>query len=128
MNILLDTCTFLWLASSPKNLSDSAVSLIDAPSNQLYLSDVSIWEIVLKYTTGKLPLPEPPRIWIPKQSVFFQLTSLSINSEALFRSGEIPPLHRDPFDRLLAAQGIVHGLTILTPDSPFADLGATTHW
>ena len=128
MNLLLDTCAFLWLAASPSKLSSPAEAAINDLSNQLYLSDVSIWEIVLKHAAGKLPLPEAPRTWIPKQTTFFQIGRQTIDPESLYRSGELPWGHRDPFDRLLAAQAIAHGLTIVTPDLPLNQLGARTCW
>jgi PIN domain nuclease of toxin-antitoxin system len=128
MNLLLDTCSFLWLARHPSQLSPAAVDAINAPSNTLLLSDVSIWEITMKHAAGKLPLPEPPRNWIPKQANFFQLLQQKIDKESLYLSGELPWTHRDPFDRLLAAQSIAHKLTIVTPDQPIADLGAITCW
>jgi PIN domain nuclease of toxin-antitoxin system len=61
VNVLLDTCAFLWLAGQPSKLSPAAVAAIDDPSNEVFLSDATVWEIVLKYGAGKLPLPGPPR-------------------------------------------------------------------
>lgn len=128
MNILLDTCAFLWLSAEPDRLSGPARAVLDDPSNTLLLSDVTVWEIVLKHQTGKLPLPEPPRTWVPRQTTFFDLQRQPLDLESLFRSGELPAIHRDPFDRLLCAQAIVHDCTVLTPDPPFQRLGATTLW
>jgi PIN domain nuclease of toxin-antitoxin system len=128
MNLLLDTCAFLWLAGDPSQLSAPAVAALNDSTNQLLLSDASVWEIVLKNAAGKLPLPAPPRIWIPKQRTFFQLKRQAIDPEALFLSGELPDFHRDPFDRLLAAQAIAHRLTLVTPDLPLRRLGAETCW
>jgi PIN domain nuclease of toxin-antitoxin system len=65
MRLLLDTCAFLWLAGQPMKLSAPAVAAINNAQNTLFLSDVSVWEIVLKHAAGKLPLPEPPRVWLP---------------------------------------------------------------
>ena len=128
MDFLLDTCTFLWLATGGSELSKQAIAFINEPANKLYLSDVSIWEIVLKQSAGKLPLPETPRLWISGQTAFFQLDGLRIEPAAILLNGELPETHRDPFDRLLAAQSIHHQLPIITPDSPIADLGANTYW
>jgi PIN domain nuclease of toxin-antitoxin system len=128
VNLLLDTCTFIWLAADPKKLSAHAVDLINDPDNLLFLSEISIWEMVMKYQAGRLPLPESPRAWIPKQSTYFQISHQAITVEAIYLSGELPLAHRDPFDRLLAAQGIAQGMTIVTPDKPFKNLGSTTSW
>ena len=80
------------------------------------------------HAAGKLPLPEPPRLWIPKQVSFFQLARQTIDFEALCLCGELPAFHRDPFDRLIAAQALAHQLTIVTPDLPLHELGADTCW
>lgn len=88
----------------------------------------ALLEISLKHSAGKLPLPEPPRDWIPKQTEFFDLQPLHIDSEAIFRSGELPNAHRDPFDRLLAAQAIGGAFQFLTVDEVFDDLGVDRIW
>lgn len=67
MRVLLDTCTFLWLISDDPKLSDKARSLFENPENEVFLSSVSFWEINVKYQIGKLPLPESPKTYIPKQ-------------------------------------------------------------
>jgi PIN domain nuclease of toxin-antitoxin system len=61
VNVLLDTCAFLWLAASPERISAPARTTIDNAQNTLFLSDVSVWEIATKYRIGKLPLPQSPR-------------------------------------------------------------------
>jgi len=128
MKLLLDTCAFLWLAARPSKLSAAATAAINDPAQELHLSDVSIWEIVLKHAAGKLPLPEAPRIWIPRQIDFFQLRSVNIGSEALFRSGELPPVHQDPFDRLLASQALSEPFRLISPDAPFRAYGVSCVW
>ena len=128
MRILLDTCTFLWLALDPERLSKTAIEMIDDERNELLLSDVSTLEIVMKYRAGKLPLPAEPPKWIPTRRDFFQLKSLPINEDVLFKSGQLPYTHKDPFDRLMAAHAIVSGATLLSPDTPLSDLGASRIW
>ena len=66
--------------------------------------------------TCKLQLPEPPRLWTEQQRTLWKLSGLSIETQHLYRMSELPGHHRDPFDRLLVAQAIEHGLTIATPD------------
>ncbi len=128
MRLLLDTCTFLWLAGDPSRISEAARAAIDEPSNTLYLSDVSVWEMVLKNAAGKLPLPQKPRKWIPKQTAFFQIERVPIEPDALFRSGELPRLHAVPFDRLLCAQAIAEPFHVVTPDASIRLLGASCIW
>ncbi len=128
MNLLLDTCAFLWLALPQGKLSGEATRQINAPTSTLFFSDVSVWEITLKNSSGKLPLPDSPRKWIPRRLKFFQIQSLRLEHDAIYRSGELPRFHLDPFDRLLAAQAIEMGMTMLSPDEPLSRLGASRIW
>ena len=128
MRLLLDTCTFLWLALPQGKLSAEASRLINTPSAILFVSDASVWEICLKHSNGKLSLPDVPRQWLPSRMAFFQTQSLGISQAAIIRSGELPRIHSDPFDRLLVAQAIESGMTILSPDVPLSTLGASRIW
>jgi PIN domain nuclease of toxin-antitoxin system len=128
MNLLLDTCTFLWLALQPERISPAARQLLDGPGNVRRLSQVSVLEIVLKYRAGKLPLPLPPDIWIPSRRQFFQLENLQLNESVIYRSGLLPAGHDDPFDRLIAAHAIESGSMLLSPDLPLSLLGAARIW
>jgi len=128
VRLLLDTCTFLWLALPQDKLSAEATRLINAPSTMLFVSDASVWEICLKHSNGKLLLPDAPRQWLPSRMAFYQTQSLAISMNAIIRSGELPRVHPDPFDRLLAAQSIEAGMTILSPDEPLSTLGASRVW
>ena len=128
LNLLLDTCAFLWLALPQGRLSAEATRLIDLRSTNLFVSDVSVWEICLKHTNGKLKLPGIPRQWLPSRMAFFQTQPLAISLDAIIRSGELPRKHTDPFDRLIAAQAIESGMTILSPDTPLSLLGASRVW
>ena len=128
MNVLLDTCTFLWLSLENAKLSKLAVAAIDGESNRLFLSDVSLWEISLKYQAGKLELPRAPAIWLREQRAFYNLTPLPIRETSIFLTSDLPPVHQDPFDRLIAAQAIENNLTILSPDRPLSQLGADRIW
>ena len=128
MKFLLDTCTFLWLALEPERLSDNAIRILDDPVSSLHLSDVSIWEIVLKNTAGKLPLPDVPHEWVPEQIAHWQLETLPISQSAIYGSGKLPKVHADPFDRLIAACAMESGFTLLSPDHPLSSLGAARIW
>jgi PIN domain nuclease of toxin-antitoxin system len=87
-----------------------------------------VLEIVLKYRAGKLPLPQPPESWIPSRRAFFQLEDLPLCENVIYRSGLLPDLHDDPFDRLIAAHAIESGSTVLSPDTPLSLLGAARIW
>lgn len=116
MKILLDTCAFLWIASESPQLSRSASEVFLDETNERYLSAASVWEISLKYARGKLELAHRPDILIPRVREATGIASLEIDEESALHAGRLPLLHADPFDRMLVAQAIVHGMTILTPD------------
>ena len=91
-------------------------SLVSDPAHDVYVSTASAWEIALKYGLGKLPLPEEPALFVPRQRERHGFLSLPIDEPAVMQLPRLPPLHHDPFDRILICQAIEHGLTLLTPD------------
>ena len=128
MRLLLDTCTFLWLIIDSPLLSSRARELFSSPDNEVYLSAVSTWEIALKHSLGRLPLPESPQRFIPSQREKHGIQSLSLDEESTLQSLRLPPLHNDPFDRMLVCQAIVEGLAILTPDSLVSQYPVRVMW
>jgi PIN domain nuclease of toxin-antitoxin system len=128
MRLLLDTCAFLWIASESPRLSKSAIALCLDRDNELYLSAASVWEIGIQHAIGRLPLPERPDIYIPKVRDASGIASLDIDEDSALHASKLPPLHTDPFDRMLIAQAIVHGMTILSPDSKIEQYGVRVLW
>jgi len=128
MKLLLDTCTFLWIAGKPSALSLRARELFQSPDHEVYLSAASAWEIVTKHGLGRLPLPEPPERLVPRLRDFHGIEPLPIDEESVLQVSRLPALHRDPFDRLLVCQAIVHGMTLLTPDGLIAQYPARVIW
>lgn len=116
MKLLLDTHIFLWYISGDSHLPIVMKDAIRDSKNEAYLSVVSIWEAIIKHQLGKLPLPQPPEIYLPEQRRLHLIASLSVDEESVMRLAGLPPLHRDPFDRLLVCQAIQHDLTIVTVD------------
>ncbi len=117
MRILLDTHVFLWYISADPQLPVAFRDAIRDPANEAYLSAASVWEAVIKYALGKLPLPEAPADYLPRQRVAHQIASLPVAEGAFVHLAGLPPLHRDPFDRLLVAQALQHGLALATVDA-----------
>jgi PIN domain nuclease of toxin-antitoxin system len=116
MKVLLDTSTFLWIYLDSPELSEEARRIFVDSGNEIYLSSVSAWEIAIKYSIRRLPLPEPPHRFIPSQRERHGIESLPLDEESSLHLSRLPRLHRDPFDRMLICQAIAHGLAILTPD------------
>jgi PIN domain nuclease of toxin-antitoxin system len=116
MKLLLDTHVFLWFISADSRLPILFQNTIREPNNSIYLSAASFWEIIIKYNLGKLPLPQSPEIYIPRQRQIHQIKSLPISESSLKHLVSLPNLHRDPFDRILISQALNHNLTIVTLD------------
>ncbi|MBW4418416.1 MAG: type II toxin-antitoxin system VapC family toxin [Myxacorys californica WJT36-NPBG1] len=117
MKILLDTHIFLWFISGDRQLSSGVREVIRDSNNEVYLSVVSVWESMIKYQLGKLPLPESPEAYLPRQRDRHQIASLTLDERSVAQLAELPPLHRDPFDRILICQALQNGLTIATVDT-----------
>jgi len=92
------------------------------------LSVVSAWEIAVKHASGRLPLPEHPGRLVPEERERRGIASLAFDEESALHVTRLPALHRDPFDRMLVSQAIVHGMTIVTPDPRIAVYPARTLW
>lgn len=116
MRILLDTHIFLWFISGDTRLLSDLRDAIRDQENEVYLSSVSIWEAIVKYQLGKLPLPELPESYLPKQRDLHQISSLALDESSVLQLAKLPLLHRDPFDRMLICQTLQNGLTIATVD------------
>src|SRR5215213_6310445 len=116
MIILLDTCEFLWLVSGDRRLSDSATSALRNPENDVYLSVVSFWEISIKHSLGKLPLPQSPNIFVPQQRQLHGIDVLNLDEAAIGHLANLPAHHKDPFDRMLICQAQAYGMTFLSSD------------
>jgi len=117
MKLLLDTHIFLWFISGDLQLSKTIQNAIRNPENEVYLSVISIWEAIIKYQLNKLPLPEHPATYLPKQRDLHQIASLALDESSVIQLSQLPLLHRDPFDRMLICQALQNNLTIVTVDT-----------
>jgi len=113
--LLLDTHVFLWLQTEPERLG-RRLHLVEQPETDLLLSAASSWEIAIKHGLGKLALPEPPEEYIPERIRLGGLIGLPIEHSHALAVAALPPLHRDPFDRLIVAQAIALDVPVLTAD------------
>jgi len=119
MRLLLDTHVFLWLLAEPERLGSQLASLQD-PANDLMLSAASSWEIAIKVQLGRLDLPDDPRRYVPDRMRAIGADPLPVEHNHALAVTELPPIHRDPFDRLLVAQARDLGLRIVTADAQIA--------
>ncbi len=119
MSYLLDTQVFLWMQSTPERIGTRSRLLIDDGATSLVLSAASSWEIAIKHALGKLPLPEPPDVYVPTRMSSSAVAALPVEHAHALRVAALEPHHRDPFDRMLVAQAQLEGLTLITADPVF---------
>jgi PIN domain nuclease of toxin-antitoxin system len=118
MKLLLDTHVFLWYIAADPKLPVRFRQAVQDPTNDVHLSVASVWEAVVKFAIGKLPLPASPAVYLPRQRDAHAIATLPIDEATMPHLAALPPLHRDPFDRVLLAQARQHQLTLVSVD-PF---------
>ena len=119
MKLLLDTQLLLWAAGQPKRLTRAARALITDPENDLLFSAASLWEVTIKNSLGRKDFRVEPRIF-RRGLLDNGYVELSITSQHAVNVDGLPNLHRDPFDRLLIAQALHEGVTLVTSDAQVA--------
>ncbi len=128
MRLLLDTAPFLWWITDNDRLSERARELLGDADNEVWFSAVSSWELVIKAALGRVRLPEKAERFIPKHLAINGFQILPIHLRHTLRVAGLPDHHRDPFDRLLVAQALVEGLTLLSTDRQFSRYAAPVVW
>jgi PIN domain nuclease of toxin-antitoxin system len=116
MKLLLDTHLLLWAAAEPRRLSKQARALIDNPDNDLLFSAASLWEVAIKQGLGRDDFKVDARL-LRRGLLDNGYSELPIISDHVVAIDSLPPIHKDPFDRILVAQATVEGVTLLTIDS-----------
>jgi PIN domain nuclease of toxin-antitoxin system len=116
---LLDTGVWLWSVGEPSRISHKARDVMADVSNDVYLSAVTSWEIAIKTASGKLQLPEPPDLYVPRRMASQGFRPLAVSHQHALEVFSLPAHHRDPFDRLLIAQAKVEDMTLISADRMF---------
>lgn len=119
MKLLLDTQLLLWAAGQPERLSAAARRLLTDSDNELVFSAASLWEIAIKQTLGRRDLRVDPRV-LRRGLLDNGYAELPITSQHAVSIDSLPALHKDPFDRILLAQALTEGITLLTSDAQLA--------
>ena len=128
MKCLLDTHIFLWMAAEPEKLSAHAQDYISNADITLYLSIVSLWEMQIKRQLGKLEIDVPlDELW-HQQQIQSELLLLLTKEEHIWELGTLPPLHKDPFDRLLIAQSRHEKMMLISADGMMSEYDITVIW
>jgi PIN domain nuclease of toxin-antitoxin system len=124
LRLLLDTHAFLWLLAGDDRVPGWLRDAADDSDDELLVSDVSLWEVLIKASLGRVEVPEG----LPQVIEQSDVTSLAIERSHIWRVRELDFHHRDPFDRLLVAQALVEGLTVVSRDRQLALYGVATRW
>lgn len=119
VNLLLDTHLLLWAASAPQRLSADALALIEDSANKLYFSAASLWEVVIKNSLGRADFRVDPHL-LRRGLVENGYLELPITAQHALALSHLPPVHYDPFDRILVAQAESEGIVLLTADESVA--------
>jgi len=120
MRLLLDTQILVWAYGHSMQLTPTMAESLRDPQNELFVSVVTMWEMVIKEQIGKLHLPLPVKQFVDYAQREGAMQILPVTEEHVWRVGELPMYHRDPFDRLLIAQAAVEDLTLITADAVLA--------
>lgn len=120
MKLLLDTQILLWAAGTPDKLSPAARGLIEEPRNELLFSAASLWEIAIKSTLGRADFRVDPHL-LRRGLLDNDYEELPITGQHAVGVVGLPPLHKDPFDRILLSQALVEGVLLVTGDARLAD-------
>ncbi|MCE9552435.1 MAG: type II toxin-antitoxin system VapC family toxin [Planctomycetes bacterium] len=128
MNLLLDTHALIWAVENPAKLGSVARPQIEDPSNTLLLRSASIWELAIKVSLGKLTLTLPFEQWITVAMRDLDIVLLPITVEHTVMLASLPWHHRDPFDRMLAAQSQIENIPIISNDRDLEAYGISKLW
>ena len=125
MKLLPDTHLLIWLAMDSPRLTEDAKTLLLDPANEIFFSAASVWEVAIKFTLGRSPEFTLPPEDLRNGMLLHGLRELRVSSEHAMAIRSLPSTHGDPFDRLLVAQAMIEGLTLLTGDATLSTYPGT---
>jgi PIN domain nuclease of toxin-antitoxin system len=128
VRLLLDTQCWLWWFAQPEKLNEPVIETIANEANEVWFSVASVWEMGIKVSIGKLPLPEPLDRYVSTRMTQLGARSLEITAAHALRVAALPLHHRDPFDRMLIAQAQVENMTLVSADSMFNQYEISLLW
>lgn len=125
---LLDTAPLIYLMGAEASVPAPVRRELADPKSEVFYSQISLWEIQIKYQLGKLPMADEPAVALPRELARYGFTQLDLTDAAIYGLSRLPPVHRDPFDRILIVQAKLTGSTLVTPDKTFSRYPVEVIW
>jgi PIN domain nuclease of toxin-antitoxin system len=125
---LLDTAPLVYLMGQEDYVPVAVRRELADPKSEVFYSQISLWEIQIKYQLGKLPMTDEPAIALPRELARYGFTQLDLTDAAIYGLSRLPPAHRDPFDRILIVQAKLTGSTLVSPDKNFSKYPVAVFW
>jgi PIN domain nuclease of toxin-antitoxin system len=125
---LLDTAPLIYLMGHEDSVPVAVRRELADPRSEVFYSQISLWEIQIKYQLGKLPMPDEPAMVLPRELARYGFTQLGLTDAAIYGLSRLPPVHKDPFDRILIVQAKLTGSTLVSPDKNFSKYPVEVFW
>ena len=125
---LLDTAPLIYLMGAEASVPAQVRRELADPKSEVFFSQISLWEIQIKYQLGKLPLADEPAVVLPRELAKYDFTRLDLTDTAIFGLSRLPRIHADPFDRILIMQAKLTGSTLVTPDKTLSRYPVEVIW
>ena len=125
---LLDTAPLLYLMGQEDSVPVSVRRELADPQTEVFYSQISLWEIQIKYQLGKLSMSDEPAVVLPRELARYGFSQLDLTDAAIYGLSRLPPVHQDPFDRILIVQAKLTGSTLVSPDKIFSQYPVNVRW
>jgi PIN domain nuclease of toxin-antitoxin system len=125
---LLDTAPLVYLMGKEDSVPSAVRRELADPRSEVFYSQISLWEIQIKYQLGKFPMSDEPAIVLPRELSKYGFTQLGLTDAAIYGLSRLPPAHRDPFDRILIVQAKLTGSILVSPDKAFSKYPVEVFW
>ena len=125
---LLDTAPLVYLMGKEDSVPSAVRRELADPKSEVFYSQISLWEIQIKYQLGKLPMSDEPAVALPRELARYGFSQLDLTDAAIYGLSRLPPVHRDPFDRILIVQAKLTGSVLVSPDKTFFKYPVEVFW
>lgn len=125
---ILDTAPLIYLMGQEESVPASIRRELADPKSEVFYSQISLWEMQIKHQLGRLPMSDEPAVVLPRELARYGFTQLDLTDAAIYGLSRLPPIHKDPFDRILIVQAKLTGSTLVSPDKIFSQYPVNVLW